>query len=218
MKPEQFDRLILSIQELKETVGTEPTFSWSSGATAAAAASSLIALALLVLAYIEYRRSRLEVDARLILDSFEGYDNLYYSLRMINDLAERHRESLSKITLDVFNPDSFMIVEKDQINKDDWKLARSTKSFFKGRCELLGKKFFSDNAIVSSLDRAGADLVRKELRALDTMIFYQVKLKKYRSGEIKDSDLSESFSKDLAWYSKLPSVMKAHDAKFGWDR
>lgn len=203
-------------EELIKTIGTEPSLNFYSGSLWVAVASTLVAWGLFKLARKEYQRSQLEVDSSLILGSFKEYDALYDSLNAIRNLSKVHKTYLDKLTLSKFDDAMFELVKSNEIDRGEWKSARSTKTFYKARFELVDKGFFSSKAIAISIDRWGADLVRDELYKLDVYIFYQLRLDDFRTGNYSEEDMVSTFAGDLNWYAEFPKFMKAQNSKFGW--
>jgi len=209
---EQFKKLI-------ETLGSEPAFSIWSGMFWIGLASILVGASTILLTALESRRTKAGADAELILKSFEDYEKLYDSLRSVPELERANIGALAELSSDLsYNKEYFELIERhEKIDPQKWGEARATKIYFKSRFELVGKGFFSNKAIANTMDHAGVNLVRRQVRKLDILMFYQVRLDKFKSGEFSDDYLSRTFKEDLAWYEELPLFMKKNKTTFGWD-
>ncbi|MDJ0639790.1 MAG: hypothetical protein QNJ20_13215 [Paracoccaceae bacterium] len=206
-------------KELIETLGSEPAFSIWSGMFWIGFASFLVAASAIILTVLESRRTKAGADAELILKSFEDYEGLYSSLRSVPNLEKANSKVLEEISdkLD-YDEKNFDLIERhSKIDANAWGEARATKIYFKSRFELVGKGFFSDQAIANTMDHAGVNLVRRQLRKLDIVMFYQVRLEKFKSGSFTKEYLERTFREDLDWYEELPHFMKRNKTTFGWD-
>ncbi|WP_323784918.1 hypothetical protein [Thalassovita sp.] len=212
LNKEQFDTLV-------ETLGSEPAFNLWSGMLWIGFASFLVGVVAIAFTVRESRRSRAGADAELILMSFKDYENLYDSLRSVPDLENEHLELLANIPDELFYDEALFDVvgAYKGIDPKKWGKARETKMYFKSRFELVGKGFFSNKAIANTMDHAGANLVRRQLRKLDIIMFYQVRQEKFRRGEFTKDYLARTFREDLDWYEQLPKFMKGNKTTFGWD-
>ena len=209
---EQFARLI-------EVLSSEPAFNLWSGVLWVGFATFLVGLSAIWLTILESRRTKAGADAELILKSFVDYEQLFESLRLVPELERENQKILSKIPSSLVYDESYfdLIETTARIDPEKWGRARQVKLYFKSRFELVGKGFFSDRALANTMDHAGVNLVRKQIKSLDVVMFYQVRLEKFRRGEFTKEYLVRTFMDDLSWYEELPKFMKRNDTTFGWD-
>lgn len=205
-------------KELIKTLGSEPSLSLASGMFWVALGSLLAGGAAFVLALYERNRAKAGADAELILKSFEEYEKLFDSLIVIRDLGKKHEAAIAEIkNKKNYCQSNFKIIDRHgQINRSEWQQARAAKIYFKSRFELVGKGFFSDKALASTMDHAGVNLVRNQLCGLDVLMFYQARKSDYEDKKHPDKYLSETYDGDLEWYFKISNFMSRHNTTFGW--
>ncbi len=66
------------------------------------------------------------------------------------------------------------------------------------------------------MDNSGINLLKDSVSKVDTLMFYQTRLEKYRAEGFPEEYLRRTFESDLRWYRNISDFMKSKKTAFGW--